>query len=41
MIDIKDTIKFQARNFYLEQTERFFHIWRFQNDVFKMEENKN
>ena len=36
MIDCKDIINFsQARNFYLEQTERLLT-----SDVFKKEENK-
>ena len=35
MIDCKDTIKFQARNFHLEQTERLLT-----SDVFKMKKNK-
>ena len=35
MIDCKDTIKFQAPNFYLEQTERLLT-----SDAFKMKKNK-
>ena len=35
MIDCKDTIKLQARNFYLEQSERLLT-----SDVFKKKKNK-
>ena len=41
MIDCKDTIKFQARNFYLEQTERLLTSDVFKCRKTKLEENKN